>query len=84
MVNINKLKGKIVELGTNAGEVAECINMDRATFYRRMSDGGRTFTVGEVEKIIHVLNLTNSEVMAIFFAENVAPNANLKRADEIA
>lgn len=84
MVNINKLKGKIVEMGTNAGEVAKCIGMDRATFYRRMTDGGKTFTVGEVDLIVHALQLTNSEIMAIFFAENVAPNANFKRTDEIA
>lgn len=43
MVNVNKLKAKMVELGTNVDELSEKIGMDRATFYRRLSADGQTF-----------------------------------------
>ena len=37
MVNVLKLKGKMVEKKINAEELAKRIGMDRATFYRRLS-----------------------------------------------
>ena len=43
MVNVNKLKAKMVELGTNVDELSEKIGMDRATFYRRFPLMDRRF-----------------------------------------
>ena len=45
MVNVNKLKAKMVELGTNVDELSEKIGMDRATFYRRLSAEDRKSVV---------------------------------------
>ncbi len=36
MVNVNKLKGKIVERGLNVENLAERIGLDRATLYRKL------------------------------------------------
>ena len=71
MVNVNKLKGKLVELEMNVETLASRIGMDRATLYRRFSDGDN-FTIGEAAAISRELNLTAEEVHSIFFAQYVA------------
>lgn len=72
MVNVNKLKAKMVELEINADELSEKIGMDRATFYRRLSVGGQTFSIKEVDMICKELCLTKDEVNDIFFSQFVA------------
>lgn len=72
MVNVSKLKGKIVERGINVDAVAEKIGIDKSTFYRKLANEGSTFTIGEADAISKVLELTRDEVNAIFFAQYVA------------
>ena len=50
MVNVNKLKGKIVERGLNVERVAKSLKMNKSTLYRRLEDGSQ-FTVGEVQAL---------------------------------
>lgn len=71
VVNVNKLKAKLVEREMNIETLAEKIGMDRATLYRRFSDGNK-FTIGEAESICKELDLTADEVHSIFFAQYVA------------
>lgn len=71
MVNVNKLKAKMVEIGINVEWLAKEINLDRTTLYRRLNNP-EEFTIREVTKIALVLNLTKDEVNDIFFASNVA------------
>ena len=49
MVNVNKLKGKIVERGLNVDGLAEKVGMDKSTFYRKLANEGSTFTIGEAD-----------------------------------
>lgn len=72
MVNVNKLKGKIVELGYSVEKLAEEVNIDRSTMYRKMSGKGDGFTIKEVDKICKVLNLSREDAIAIFFTQYVA------------
>jgi Helix-turn-helix. len=72
MVNVNKLKGKIVECGLSIEELAKRIGKDRATLYRRLNSDGKDFTIEEADLIAKTLNLTYSEVNAIFFNQYVA------------
>ena len=72
MVNVNKLKAKMVELGTNVDELSEKIGMDRATFYRRLSANGQTFLIKEADAISKELGMTREEVYEIFFSQFVA------------
>lgn len=72
MVNVNKLKAKLVECGINVEELAERIGMDRATLYRRLNNNGLTFTIGEADAIARELNFSHDDVNAIFFAQYVA------------
>jgi hypothetical protein len=72
MMNVNKLKGKIVENGVNVDTVAEAIGVDKSTFYRKLAADGVNFTIGEADRIAQFLKLTKDEVNAIFFAQFVA------------
>jgi len=72
VVNINKLRGRIIENGLNVETLAGLIGIDRATLYRRLNDGGETFLIKEVSEISRVLNLSNDDINAIFFAQPVA------------
>ncbi len=71
-VNINKLKGKIVEKGLSIALVAEQMGIDRATLYRRLDNCGAGLLVKDAHKIAEILDLTCEEAMSIFFAEQVA------------
>lgn len=72
MVNVNKLKAKLIENGFNVETMAKKIGMDKATLYRRLSNNGESFTIGEADAISRELGLTGEEVNAIFFAQFVA------------
>lgn len=72
MVNVNKLKGKIVECGLNVTELASKIGIDKATLYRKINSDGKNFTIEEADLISKELNLTFEEVNAIFFSQFVA------------
>lgn len=72
MVNVNKLKGKIVEKGLTIRGLATDIGLYPSTLYRKIGDGGDSFTIGEVEKIVDALSLSAKEATEIFFDKEVA------------
>ena len=72
MVDVLKLKAKIVEKGFTVASLADAIGIDKTTLYRRFSDEGKSFTIGEIGQIVEVLELTEQEVREIFFVQNVA------------
>ena len=65
-MNINKLKGKIVERGYNNLTFSEAIGMPIATYNRRIASDGVDFTIGEVETIVEKLSLSANEASEIF------------------
>ena len=71
-MNVNKLKGRIVEQGLNVEQLSRRVSIDRATFYRKMAGKGESFTVREVTEIAKALQLSKDEVNAIFFGLEVA------------
>ncbi len=72
MVNVNKLKGKIVENGMSVGDLAKKIGIDRATMYRKISSTGDKISIAEADKIVSVLKLSVEEANAIFFSQLVS------------
>lgn len=68
-VNVAKLKGAVVEKNTTLEALAANIGVDRSTIYRKIQNGGLTYTIGEIHKIVEALQLTQEEVLAIFFKE---------------
>lgn len=72
MVNVNLMKGKIVEKGLSVEDVAHYIGINKATFYRKLSGNGSNFLIGEATKIVEYLGLSSEDATAIFFAHLVA------------
>ena len=64
-MDLNKLKGKIVEKGWNVEKLAEHIGVERSSMYRKLSNFEK-ITIGEAKKITIALNLTNEEASSIF------------------
>lgn len=72
MVDVNKLRGRMVEHKINADKMAELIGVNRSTFYRKLENNGEAFTIREVNIIAKVLKLDLTELNAIFFNTEVA------------
>lgn len=66
MVNVQKLRGRMVEMAINADSLAKEIGINAGTLYRRFKKP-EEFTVREVYGIAEVLHLSAQELDAIFF-----------------
>lgn len=75
MVNINKLRGKIVENAINVEYIARIIGVDRSTMYRKINSNGENITIKEAAIMAKELKLTRDEINDIFFADLVALKA---------
>lgn len=72
MINVNKLKGKIVENGLSVADVAKAIGIGTASLYRKMNGKEETMYVKDDYAIGQLLKLSTDEMNAIFFAPNVS------------
>ena len=64
-MNINKLKGKIVENEMNVESLALIIGIDRSSLYRKLNNAEK-LTIGEAVKIKDALQMTDTEACEIF------------------
>ena len=68
MVHPNKLLGKIKEKGETLQQVAKKMNISLSALRRKIY-GQTQFNRQEIENISDVLELTNQELLDIFFAD---------------
>lgn len=66
-MNVNKLKGKMVEKGFNVETLAGCIGVDRSSLYRKLANAEK-ITIGEASKLKDTLEMSDSEAYEIFLA----------------
>ena len=71
-MNIRKLKAKLVEKDVSIADLANILNVDKSTEYRKFNKSGESFTVNDVDKIAKALSLTYNDINEIFFANVVA------------
>ena len=71
-MNLVKFETVLQEKKVTKADLAKLLKKDRATIYRRFAKGGESFTVSEVSKISHFLELTSDETNSIFFDEKAA------------
>lgn len=71
MFNGRKLRAKMVENNITNTDLAEFLDINPATLYRK-SVGISDFTRSEIQKISEYLALSMQEVKDIFFAEELA------------
>ena len=67
MINANKIRARIVELGLNQQTVAEKIGMSAKTFSIKMNNG--KFGLDEADKMIAILKIEKPD--DYFFADDV-------------
>lgn len=67
-VNVNRLRGIIVERGLNGKKIAESLGINQSTYYRKLRANGAGFTISQVSKLTELLELDDDERVAIFFA----------------
>lgn len=60
------LKMRMSAKGITVSDLAKNLGIDESTYYRRMSNDGDTFTVGEVQKIVETLRISKRDATAIF------------------
>ena len=71
MLNSNLLRGTIISRGSSIADLAEALNVDKSTLYRKVGGYG-CFTVEEIDAMTAALNLSADEIIAIFFGHVVA------------
>lgn len=67
MFNKNKLKSKIIECGYSMEQIAQILEINPATLYRKFAQETE-FTRKEIVRLKEALNLTLQEIDNIFFA----------------
>lgn len=65
-MNIPKFKGALAERGVTQECVAHIIGVNPSTFYRKLASGGEKFTVGEIQRMVKKIPLTEEEAINIF------------------
>ena len=66
MVNSNKLRAKIIENGYNNQTLAPHLSITAYTLGQKISND-RTFNLDEANSLQSLLNMTNEEIISIFF-----------------
>ena len=66
-MDINKLRGKMVEKQVNVETLAKMIGTERSALYRKFNNAEK-ITIGEAVKIKSALGLTDAEACSIFLA----------------
>jgi hypothetical protein len=69
VVDMQLLKAKLKYHRRTYSEVAAQIGMNRDTFARRLSTGGKDFRIGEVLTMMEFVPLTYEEMKQIFFTK---------------
>lgn len=72
MVNVKKLRGKMVECGINMEQMANAIGVDKSTIYRKMNKEGNNISIKEASIMAKKLGLSYAEVNDIFFDPEIA------------
>ena len=60
------LKDKIKEKGVSIKDVISALKIDESTYYRKLSNKKKTFSVEEAQILVNLLELSNQEASKIF------------------
>ena len=64
-MNVNKLKGMLVEQGMNVETLAERIGSERSSLYRKLNNAEK-ITIGEAVRIKGALKMSDADAIEIF------------------
>lgn len=80
LINSNKIKGRMVELGITQKEMAEKMGLAAPTISQKINNV-RPMDLIEAEKIAEILRITENEFGEYFFCRDVA-QCNHRRVNE--
>lgn len=66
MINTNKVKGRIIELGMNQQDVAEQLGLAQPTLSQKLNNI-RAMDLEEAEKLSRILQISNEDFCSYFF-----------------
>lgn len=70
-MNFAELKAAMARKGISIPRLAELLGISKKTIYTRFS-GDTDFTLKEIKRIAEVLELSDEDILIIFFTEKVA------------
>lgn len=70
-MNISELKAAMARKDISIPKLSELLEINKKTMYSRFS-GETEFSLSEIKKIAEVLELSNEDILIIFFTEKVA------------
>ena len=65
MTDTNRLKGKIIQKGLTSTQLAEKLNMSKATFSMKVNNKIK-FSQNDIKNIVDILNLNDDEIRLFF------------------
>ena len=72
ILNLFKLRRKIMESGKSISEIAKELGISASTFYRKLANKGEPITIKEANCLVEILSIEPEEAADIFFDHNVA------------
>lgn len=71
VVDVDLLRKTISEKGLRMEDVANYLNMNRSTFFRKLKNNGEGFTIKDIHEMVEKIPLSIEEVKSIFFKNKV-------------
>ena len=65
-IDVERIKARMSELGLTVKDVVSDLGIDESTYYRKMANNGKTFSVEQAQKLRILLDLTKQEASEIF------------------
>lgn len=65
-VDVERIKIRMNEKDLTVKDVVNALGIDESTYYRKMANSGKTFSVEQAQKLSVLLDLTKQEASEIF------------------
>lgn len=65
-VDVERIKIRMDEMDLTVKDVVNALGIDESTYYRKMANNGKTFSVEQAQKLSILLDLTKQEASEIF------------------
>lgn len=69
-MDTKKLKDLVTRSPLRVAEIAQALEMDRSTYYRKLRADGDSFTVAQAGRLARLLELSSLEAAEIFLTDN--------------
>ena len=65
-VDVERIKIRMNEMDLTVKDVVNALGIDESTYYRKMANSGKPFSVEQAQKLSVLLDLTKQEASEIF------------------